>query len=231
MKNHRQARLLLRHAISGVLASHSLRHPGYPFGTALPCATDMQGRLLLLISHLAEHTKNVNSDGRVSFLIAPSGAQLQEQARITVVGDVRKIAREGPAQARYLRLHPDGAGYLDIGGFDFYCIEPRQARYIAGFGSMGWIEAADLLAPASALDDAEEDILAHMNEDHGAALKDYCRHVHQVQPAQVSMCGIDADGFHVLADDQLLRFDFERIVDSPGQAREELVKLAKTARQ
>ncbi len=231
MKHGREARALLRHAHSGVLSTLSLRHPGYPYGSALPCATDASGRIVVLISHLAEHTKNVQANSRASFLIAPLDPQLQQQARVTVVGDARKVHNDEPAPARYLRMLPDAARYLAIGGFDFCRIEPLQARYIAGFGAMSWIDQDDLVAAPCELDDAEEEILAHMNHDHPQALHDYCRHRHGVQARQVAMCAIDCDGFNIRADEALLRFDFSREIADPQQAREELIKLAQESRR
>jgi putative heme iron utilization protein len=227
----RPARLLLRHAQSGVLSTHSLLHPGYPYGSALPCATDAQGRILILISNLAEHTKNILTDARVSFLVSPVDAQLLQRARITVVGDAQLLESTGRAQRRYLRLYPEAENYLKIGGFGLYHIEPRQARFIAGFGSMSWIDNHDLLAPPCALDDAEEDIIAHMNADHTSALFDYCRHIHQMESRQATMCAIDCDGFNIRTGESLLRFDFADSVANAHQAREQLVKLAQQCRR
>jgi putative heme iron utilization protein len=227
----RPARLLLRHAEGGVLSTHSLLHPGYPYGSALPCATDAQGRPLILISHLAEHTKNILADNRVSFLVSPVDAQLQQQARVTVVGDARLLPKEGREQGRYLRLHPEAENYLAIGGFDFYCIEPRQARFIGGFGSMNWVDGDKLLAPPCELDDDEDEILAHMNLDHVAALRDYCRHIHQAPALKVMMCGIDCDGFDIRADESLWRFDFPSAISTAHEAHEQLVKFAQECKR
>ena len=45
-----------------MLSSHATKLPGYPYGSALPYATDHAGRPVLLISHLAEHTHNVEAE-------------------------------------------------------------------------------------------------------------------------------------------------------------------------
>ena len=50
-----------------VLSTHSLEHPGYPFGSVVPYVLDQEGLPLLLLSRLPQHTKNPDPD------IGPSG--------------------------------------------------------------------------------------------------------------------------------------------------------------
>lgn len=219
----------MRHFRSGVLATQSLKFPGYPYASALPFCTDQQGRVVVLISHLAEHTQNADHDRRVSFLVAPSGAALQEQARVTLIGDLAPTG-DAVVAARYLRYFPEGERYLSIGGFRFFAIEPRSVRYIAGFASIHTIPGESCLAPALEIAEAESDILAHMNADHGQNLRDYCRHLYKRTVEHAQMIGIDCDGFDVLADAEVLRFDFDDEVKDAGAARAELVNLAKASR-
>jgi hypothetical protein len=226
----RAARELFRAARSGVLSSHSSKVPGFPYGSALPHATDHQGRPVLLISHLAEHTRNVEADPRVSFLVSPSGADLQSSARAALLGEAHPLADAGSIEARYLRLFPYHAQYLAIGGFRFWVIEPLQVRYIAGFGSLHWIPGASFLAQAGEMPATESSALEHMNRDHREALLAYCRHVHAVDAAQVEMVGIDCDGFDVRADGHVLRFRFAETVTTAAQARTTLAALARDSR-
>jgi hypothetical protein len=230
MTRAREARELVRAHRSGVLSTHSLKFPGYPYGSALPHVADAAGRPVVLISHLAEHTRNIEADPRVSYIVCESGPDLQAQPRVTLLGQAR--ASDDPAlAARYLRFYPDHQGYLEIGGFRFYVVEPEQVRYIQGFGGLHWIAGSTYADVPSGLAGAEEDILAHMNQDHRDALRDYCRHVHAVECAAPAMVGIDCDGLDVRADDALLRFVFDQPVASPGAVRNALVALAQRARQ
>lgn len=224
-----EARRLVRRYRSGALATHSAKFPGYPFASALPYCTDQRGRIVVLISHLAEHTQNADKDPHASFLVSPQSANLQEQARVSMIGDIAPT--EDPAMAaRYLRFFPEGSQYLEIGGFRFFSIEPVSLRYIAGFGSIHTIPGESYLAPAHPIAEAEDDILAHMNADHSHNLVEYCRHVHGITPEKVEMIGIDCDGFDLRADGNVLRFDFEGEVKDANEARGELVKLAKASR-
>ena len=226
----REARELFRSARSGVLSSHSVKFLGFPYGSALPHITDPGGRPVLLISHLAEHTHNVEADPRVSFLVSASGPDLQASARATLLGEAQPIDDPGPIRARYLRFFPEHAQYLQIGGFRFWVIEPFQVRYIAGFGSLHWIEGASFPAKSEHLVEAETSALEHMNLDHRDALFAYCRHRYDIDPQQVEMIGIDCDGFDLRADNRLLRFPFVEPVTDAAQLREALAAMAREAR-
>jgi putative heme iron utilization protein len=224
-----QARRLVRRYRAGALTTHSLKVPGYPYASALPFCTDARGRIVVLISHLAEHTRNAEADARAGFLVADFGPALQAGARVSLLGDLAPV--DDPAvAARYLRLFPEAADLLGIGGFRFFRLEPKAARYIAGFGSIHSIAGDGYLAPELPIAAEEDGILEHMNADHAHNLRDYCRHVHGVQAEDAVMAGIDCDGFDVRAAGSLLRFDFDAIVADAAQARARLVALAKEAR-
>ena len=60
---------LLRHSYQGVLSTHSVQLQGYPFGSVVPFCLDKQGRVVVLISDLAQHTKNLKQDSRCSLLV------------------------------------------------------------------------------------------------------------------------------------------------------------------
>jgi putative heme iron utilization protein len=64
---------LLRHSYQGVLSTHSVHLQGYPFGSVVPFCLDNQGRIVILISELAQHTKNIKQDSRCSLLVFAEG--------------------------------------------------------------------------------------------------------------------------------------------------------------
>ena len=224
-----EARRLLRRFHSGVLGTRSVRYADYPYTAALPCCTDHQGRIVVFISHLSEHTRAIEHDPRVSFTVSPMEPQLRPEARATVLGTI--APNQDPlVAARYLRLLPDNRRFLDIGGFGFYTIEPDHVRLIAGFGSAHWLDGASVLAARLPIADAEVDIIDHMNNDHRRTLADYCRHVHDLETTTAEFVGIDCDGFDVHANEVLYRFEFESGVATAGDARAALVALAEAAR-
>jgi heme iron utilization protein len=229
MSRGRTARQALRRHLNGTLSTHSKKFAGYPYGSAVPHMTDWTGCPIILISHLAEHTHNIEADPRVGFLVAQAGPDLQSHGRVSILGDAQPI-EHAALRARYLRYHPDAERSLAIGGFTFFRILPAQVRVIEGFGTMHWIAGDSFLAQEVVLDAAEVDILEHMNTDHSQALQAYCKHTHNVHPGTCSMIGIDQDGFDVRADADILRFDFAQPVTTPAAARQALVDLAEQAR-
>lgn len=228
-----KARRYLRARHAGVLSTLSARLGGHPFGSVLPFMLDHAARPVILVSRLAEHTRNMATDPRVS-LIAHDGAEdLQAAARVTLIGEAKAIdAAELPViQARYLAYFPDAARLISLGDFSFLSIHARTLRYIAGFGDIRWIAAEDYSPPPSEMALAEASIVGHMNMDHAENLKAYCRHFFHRSPAVAGMVGIDCDGFDLRVDGILARIDFPEPVTNAGEARNALVTIARTARE
>ena len=231
MSTGHEARRYLRHHRYGVLSTISTKLDGYPFGSVVPCVTDHAAQPVILVSRLAEHTKNIEADPRVSLLVRDAGADPQESARLTMVGNARPAGADRAAlQARYLQYFPAAEQLLALGDFSFFRIKPVTLRYIGGFGAIHWIPANSYAPPANTLAACEADIVAHMNADHAAALRDYCRHFKHKQPAMIGMVGIDCDGFDVRADNELLRFDFAQLVVDAPAARAALKAMVAEAR-
>lgn len=174
---YQEARRLLRQCSSGALGSHSVAEPGYPYVTLLPYVLDGECRPLFLLSGLAEHTRNVLSDPRVSLLVADGGGGPLQQARMTLLGRLEMLELDEAERSRFLRYSPESAGYLALGDFRFYRLEPIKVRFIAGFGRMGW---SDVEALHLALRGFEEQAL----------LERLARRV----PVGVKLLGVDCEG-------------------------------------
>lgn len=129
-------------------ATQAVAVPGYPLATAVSFATDEHHRPLLLISKLAEHTRNLAADPRASFMVS-TVLEGGEIARISLVGEVVPIEAEPLLVARYLRFHPEGERFLALGDFRFHRFEPRRALAVGGFGQAGWIDGERLVAAPS----------------------------------------------------------------------------------
>lgn len=225
-----EARRLLRRQRHGVLSTLSKKLEGYPFGSVTPFVLDHQARPVILISTLAEHTRNIEADPRVSLLAHDSSADIQANARVTVVGNCTRMEDQTALKARYLRYFPGAADYFATHDFFFYRIEPAHIRFIGGFGAIHWVEASRFATPDNQLASQEDAIIAHMNTDHQHNLLAYCRHFHGVDTNSAHMLGIDTDGFDVRADAQQLRFDFSQPVLDAQDARRALVAMAEACR-
>jgi heme iron utilization protein len=230
MSNAREARQLLRAHRYGALSTLSQKFDGHPFGSICPYLVDHDGSLLILISDLAEHTKNIKADPRVSLVThSQDDPHIQAQGRVTLVGTAQHVAERTATSKRYLRYFPEAATWLALQDFQFYRITPQAIRYIGGFGKIHWASLENYALLPYPLIEAEDEVIAHMNSDHSESLQRYCAHFHQYAAQQVEMIGIDCDGFDVNANGRVLRFDFAEPVLDTQQGRAALVEMSRQA--
>ena len=216
------ARRLLRRADAGMLATASHRFDGHPFGSVVRYALDGGGRPLILISRLAEHTRNIEGDPRVSLVAVEQGDDARADARVTVVGRCTALRPDDPAPARYLRRFPDAESLLALGDFAFFRIEPLSVRFIAGFGRIHWLPPEAILTGDGAIAAAEPHLLAELAAVDLASL--WARHA--TPPADpVAACAVDADGIELRAGNRLLRLDFSEPARDAAAARAALQQL------
>lgn len=198
-----EARRLLRRHHYGVLSTTSQKFAGYPYGSFVDYVADHLGRPVILISALAEHTRNINHDARVSLAVHDPGNQTQALPRLALLGTAKLI---GPDDAhrirnRYLRYFPEAERYLTL-DFAFYRIEPQHIRYIAGFAQACLVSAADFLALGSRLADTEDALLQQLNAGEEAR-----------------MVGIDCDGCDLRLKDTLQRIELAGFAADAQAAR------------
>src|SRR5215467_11474067 len=90
----------------GSLSTLSRKQPGFPFGSVMPYGLDDRGRPIFLISTMAMHTQNLQSDPHASLLVTQQdiGGDPLGAARVTVVGNVLAIPEAEVPEARKLYL-------------------------------------------------------------------------------------------------------------------------------
>lgn len=231
MNNAQEARMMLRAHRYGVLSTLSKKFDGYPFGSITPYLVDHDASLLILISTLAEHTKNILQNPRVSLITHDQlSPHIQTQGRVTAVGNAKLVPDRDQAGLRYLRYFPEAQSYLSMHDFSFYRISPVAIRYIGGFGRIHWVNMENYAVLPYPLIESESEVIEHMNADHQDTMRNLCQHYHQYTALDVVMLGIDLNGFDVRADDRMLRFDFTQPVTDALQARSALVEMAHTAK-
>lgn len=219
------ARRFLRAHRHGALATLSRSLPGHPYASAVNYVSDARGHPLLLLSGLAEHTRNLLAEPRVSLLVAEEAGDLQAGMRLTVLG----TAEPAPASlgARYLRHLPESAGYFRLGDFSLYSIRPLRLRLIGGFGDIRWIRDEDYSAVPWEPGEAEDGMLAEWTRIHSDLLRALC-HTHAPDAGQVELIGLDCDGADLRADGRILRVDFAQPVSCAAEAVATLRRLAGT---
>jgi putative heme iron utilization protein len=114
-------------------------------------------------------------------------------------------------------------------------MDVEDLYYVAGFGAMGWVDAAAYRAAAAdPLAEHAAGILEHMNADHADALVLYCKAFGGVEAEAATMTGIDRMGIRIRARSgerlQGVRINFPRDVHTPMEARTVLVEMVRDAR-
>jgi len=145
------ARALLRQERVAALSTLSVRHPGAPHGSLVPYALSARGEPLLLLSALAQHSRNLEADPRAALLVfdgAAAAADPRTAPRLGLTGVVRRLAgREvDDARARYLARHPEARGLLAL-DFVLYQLAVEEGQLVAGFGAAGFFGGAELCLP------------------------------------------------------------------------------------
>lgn len=225
----KQARKLLRAEHIGLLSTLSHKLGGYPFGSAVSTLTDHQARPLFLISQLAEHTRNIKQDARASFLVHEQSVDIQAGERLTLVGNAVPVDTTEQLKARYLRYFPSAEPYFAL-DFSFYRIEPATLRYIGGYGVAQWISPTEILPPQNSLAQQEDVLLAHLNLNQTDDLQALCHSRYGTNASDATLVGMDCDGFDILEDGQLLRFDFPDTVINAEQAETALLRMTQESR-
>jgi putative heme iron utilization protein len=113
------------------------------------------------------------------------------------MGEVARVG-EGASAGReaYLARHPSARSWADFPDFGLWRLEVRDVYFVAGFGAMGWVEAAEYqTARPDPLAEAGPGIIEHMNRDHADALVMCARHFAGAEADEASMVGVDRLGF------------------------------------
>ncbi|MBU0797416.1 MAG: DUF2470 domain-containing protein [Alphaproteobacteria bacterium] len=209
---------------------------GWPYASLVLLACDHSGRPLLLLSDLADHTKNLKADHRVSLLVDGT-AGLEEPLtgpRATIQGRIAPAGDDPLLMLRFLARHPSAALYAGFPDFTLYRVMPERAHLVAGFGRIHWMPADEFLFDLQgheALAGREADIVAHMNADHADAIDLYASQLLGLSGKGWQLTGCDPEGCDLRLRGQVARLDFDKPVADAEAARVALVRLAKRARR
>ena len=228
MSSAREAREMLRAHRYGALSTLSKKFDGYPFGSITPYLVDHDGSLIILISTLAEHTKNIQNNPRVSLITHnQSNPEIQTQGRATVIGDANRIDDREQAGVRYLRYFPEAKTYMGMHDFSFYRIAPVAIRFIGGFGKIHWADLTEYVPKNFEVYAQQETrLLATLNIQQQSALLLLLKEQHGVNASVVQAIGLDCDGVDVRSEEQVWRLKFAEGLPDPVQATDVLTNPA-----
>ena len=207
----------------------------WPYASLVLVAADHDASPLLLISTLAEHTKNLAQEPQASLLFdATQGLDDPlTGARATVLGSLQRD--DDPVRLRrFVSRHPSASLYAGFKDFSLYRMEVARAHLVAGFGRIHWIDVGALLGPkadVSWLREHEPSILEHMNGDHAATLDLYAANLLGLGGTGWRLSGVDREGADLRRGGAVARLDFPTPADDLDAVRQSFVALAQSAKR
>ena len=229
----KSARHIVRLGMTATLATLEASNAA-PHASLVSVVTTPSGAPVMAMSSLSHHHGNIAGDDRISLLFTAPGAlgNPLERGRVTVSGTAFKT-RDDTIVNRFMARHPE-AFYTGFEDFGFYEINIVRVHYVAGFGRVRWFNAKSFLVGGE-LAAAERDIVEHMNTDHadvislcvaafGGTLVEACA-------GPWRMCGVDVEGMDLICDGLALRIDFAEPALTADAARQQLIGLARKARE
>ena len=233
-----EARTLVAGTTQGVLAS--LSGDGAPWGSVVTYGPLGDGAPVLLVSLMAEHTRNLEADGRASLVVAepPNDDNPLDRGRVTLAGRAVQPAGEARAAARaaHLAAMPSAALYVDFDDFRLFVLAVERVRWVGGYGRMDSVDAAAYAAaaPDPVAPHADGAVL-HLNADHADALLDMGRHLAGFGDATSARCErADRYGLDLLVETPRgtarARVGFAEPISAAGGLRAASVELVRRAR-
>ncbi len=223
------ARALVRHCGKAALAT-SLA--GAPYASLVLVAADLDASPLLLLSDLAQHSRNIAVEPRVSLLIDATEGHPDPLAapRLSVLGRAEGVA-DPRLLARFVARHPSSAAYAGFADFRLYRVVVERGHLVAGFGRIEWIAGGDLVlaADTSMLAAAEPALLEQLNTEHAEAVAFCVNRLLGHAGTGWRITGIDPEGADLRKKDDAARLDFPFPTFTPQAACAAVVRLAKTA--
>lgn len=127
-----------------------------PAGSMVAYASEPDlGALVLYLSTLSEHTRNLFNEPRLALVISeadPGTGDPQTLARLSIKGSARVVERSSQSFEEIWRTYvarlPYAAPRRVLGDFSLFCVVVAEARYVGGFAQARTIPAARLSAAA-----------------------------------------------------------------------------------
>jgi len=226
------ARRLWTGRFQGVLSTHSVAHPGYPFGSVVPYCLDQEALPIFLLSHLAQHSRNLEADPRCALTLAePTTCDVQQSNRLTCIGDCAQVPPEDlPAASRYFRYFPDSRTYYKKLNFRLFRLVPVAFHYNGGFATARWLGTERILRQSPLGEEPERALIRWIEKHHPAVL-----HAHLPAEPEVRtrprVVGVDPRGIDLRLGERLMRLHFPSALTSVDAIGDYLAGLTWSATQ
>lgn len=235
-----EARTLVQNGVVAGLST--LSDGGHPWGSMVTYGVLAGGVPAILVSTLAEHGRNLVGDRRASLLIceaAAAGRDPLDAGRVTLAGVMEEPATDAErelARAAVRAASPASSLYGGFGDFTLWVLRVQRVRWVGGYGRMdsatpeAYAAAQpDPVAPSAAY------AVAHLNDDHAAALLDMAHGLAGYPDATAATCtradrlGLDLT-LTTPRGTAYTRVGFAQPCTTPDGLRAATVELARRAR-
>jgi hypothetical protein len=148
---------MLEALLASPIAALGTLHEGAPFVSMVPVVPAPGGSgFLIHVSRLAQHTRDLVADARMSLLFTAPLTEDQDPLalpRVTLQGAAEAIAADSgeyeQAAKAYLARFPQAEMTLGLGDFSFFRLRPATGRLVLGFGRALSLDAAQIQATLS----------------------------------------------------------------------------------
>ena len=148
---------MLEALLASPIAALGTLHEGAPFVSMVPVVPAPGGSgFLIHVSRLAQHTRDLVADARMSLLFTAPLTEDQDPLalpRVTLQGAAEAIAADSgeyeQAAEAYLARFPQAEMTLGLGDFSFFRLRPATGRLVLGFGRALSLDAAQIQAALS----------------------------------------------------------------------------------
>lgn len=207
------ARQLWAGRFQAVLSTQSQAERGYPFGSVVPYCLDHQGLPLLLLSHLAQHTKNLTEDPRCALTLYEATDDVQQSERLTCIAECSAVTpNDFAARQRFFRYYPNNRVYHEQLNFRLFRLTPRRFHYNGGFATARWLGPERILRISPF---GEQEIkLADQITEHYAPELESLIDSPSTEGAPVRIAGIDSWGLDLGRGPLLRRRPFPQAFES-----------------
>jgi hypothetical protein len=234
-----EARTLV--AATNVAALATLTADGDPWASLVTYGALDDGALVLCVSHLAEHGRNLARDPRASVVITQVDSPPDPLAasRVTLLGRAERPA-DGTTLAAARTVHlasvPAATTYIDFSDFSLWVVRVERVRWVGGYGRM---DSASGTAYAAAAPDHvtinASSAVAHLNADHADALLVIAQALGGYPDAAAATCsGLDRLGIDLALDTPRgrarTRVAFPETLTEGSQLRAATIELTRRAR-
>ena len=186
----------------------------------------------------SRHTRNLRADPRATLLVRDTGSN-DPQADPRHAMMVRARCPEGDEardlERAYFARFPGSERMREAHGFSAWRLECERIRWIAGFGSMGWIDRPTWTGEPDPIAPHAQGIVDHLNDDHLDAMRELAVAFGVPDATAARAVAVDRGGLDLVAEapdgrERTARAPFRDVATTPDQVRQEVIAQLRAVR-